>query len=159
MYDRSERAQINQKLKQETKDLIFNQQVEKLIEERKKQKQADAEGKRTYAEKVDQSLYTVTPYVKEPHRFQVEGDDKYFSKQWESMMKDCGFYYDNPSVEQEVQMKRTLQKKYSDDLFQNVMRPRLQSRKDLMLWACSQQNQFMDDMSAPASLKMNCEQY
>ena len=71
MYDRNERAQINQKLKQETKDLIFKQQVEKLIEERKKQKLADFEGQRTYAEKVDQSLYTVTPYVKEPHRFQV----------------------------------------------------------------------------------------
>ena len=71
MYDRNERAQINQKLKQETKDLIFNQQVEKLIEQRKKQKLADFEGQRTYAEKVDQSLYTVTPYVKEPHRFSV----------------------------------------------------------------------------------------
>ena len=80
MYDRNERNEINQKLKQETKDLIFSQQVEKLIEERKQQKLADAEGARTYAEQVDQSLYTDTPYVKEKHRFQVEGDDKYFSK-------------------------------------------------------------------------------
>ena len=40
-------------------------------------------------------------------------------------MKDCGFYFDNPSIQQEVQMKRTLQKKYSDDLFKGVMRPRL----------------------------------
>ena len=50
MYDRNERNEINQKLKQETKDLIFSQQVEKLIEERKQQKLADAEGARTYAE-------------------------------------------------------------------------------------------------------------
>ena len=80
MYDRSERNEINQKLKQETKDLIFNQQLEKLVEQRKQQKLADIEGARTYAEQVDQSLYTSTPYVKEPHRFQVKSDDKYLSK-------------------------------------------------------------------------------
>ena len=40
-------------------------------------------------------------------------------------MKDCAFYFDNPTVDQEVTMKRTLQKKYSDDLFSDVMKPRL----------------------------------
>ena len=40
-------------------------------------------------------------------------------------------------------MKRTLQTKY-DDLFPGVaMRPTLQSRKDLVNWACTAQNSFM----------------
>ena len=71
-------------------------------------------------------------------------------------MRDCSFYFDNPSINQEVTMRRNLQKKYSDDLFNDVMKPRMQSRKDLVLWACESQNQFMDDMSAPEDMKMNC---
>ena len=71
-------------------------------------------------------------------------------------MKDCSFYFDNPSISQEVTMRRNLQKKYSDDLFNDVMKPRMQSRKDLVLWACESQNKFMDDMSAPENMKMNC---
>ena len=39
------------------------------------------------------------------------------------------------------------------------MKPRMQSRKDLVLWACESQNQYMDEMSAPESMKMNCNQY
>ena len=51
-------------------------------------------------------------------------------------MKDCTFYYDAPTISQEIEMRRTLQKKYSDDLFTGVMKPKLQSRKDLVGWAC-----------------------
>ena len=74
-------------------------------------------------------------------------------------MKDCAFYFDNPSIDQEITMRRNLQKKYADDLFADVMKPRLQSRKDLVMWACESQNQFMDEVSAPAKMKLNCMQY
>ena len=72
------------------------------------------------------------------------------------MMGDCAFYFDAPTLGQETTMRRALQKKYADDLFTGVMRPRLQSRKDLVTWACESQNQFMDEKGAPAEMKMNC---
>ena len=54
-------------------------------------------------------------------------------------------------------MKRTLMTKY-DDLFPKVaMKPTLQSRKDLMNWACLQQNAWMQSKDAPADKIMNCE--
>jgi len=52
------------------------------------------------------------------------------------MMGDCAWYFDRPSLEDESKMKKTLMTNY-DDLFPGVpMRPTLQSRKDLMNWAC-----------------------
>ena len=126
---------MQEKLKNETKDRIFNLQLEQAISKKKEQKLADAE--KTYAETVDHSQYTnERTELKTEFRFKVEGDDKFFSKKWEAMMKDCTFYFDSPSLAQELQMKRTLQKKYADDLFKTAMKPRLQTRKDLVLWAC-----------------------
>ena len=54
-------------------------------------------------------------------------------------MKDCAFYFDAPTVEDEVSMKRKLQRKY-DGLFQENWVPPLQSRRDLVTWACNQYN-------------------
>ena len=66
----------------------------------------------------------------------MAGDDKFKSKKWEALMSDCAFYFDKPQIDDERSMKKTLQTKY-DDLFPGVaMRPTLQSRKDLMMWAC-----------------------
>ena len=56
-------------------------------------------------------------------------------------------------------MKRTLQTKY-DDLFPGVaMRPTLQSRKDLVDWACAAQNSFMQAKEAPEDRLMDCSRY
>ena len=109
-----------------------------MIEQRTNEKMTD---ERTYAEKVDKTKYTAQPseFVKS-NRFRIKGDDQFYSKQWEAMMKDCAFYYDRPTITQETTMRQTLQRKYSDDLFSNVMKPRLQSRNDLILWACQSQN-------------------
>ena len=41
-------------------------------------------------------------------RFEVAGDDANKTLMWRSLMKDCAFYYDLPTVEDEVKMKRTL---------------------------------------------------
>ena len=35
---------------------------------------------------------------------------------WRAMMKDCAFYYDAPTIDEEVDMKKKLQRKY-DSLF------------------------------------------
>ena len=40
-------------------------------------------------------------------------------------MKDCTFYFDAPSLDEENDMRRKLQRKYADDLFSDVMKPRL----------------------------------
>tara|TARA_B110001450_G_C17273444_1_gene340487 strand:+ start:51 stop:299 length:249 start_codon:yes stop_codon:yes gene_type:complete len=49
-------------------------------------------------------------------RFDVKGDDENKTLMWRSLMKDCAFYYDVPTLEDELKMKRTLQRKY-DPLF------------------------------------------
>ena len=68
-------------------------------------------------------------------RFQVEGDDADKSKKWHEYMVDCAHYYDKPTLAQEKSMKKDLQFKY-DDLFENGIFPRLQSRRDLLTQAC-----------------------
>ena len=74
-------------------------------------------------------------------------------------MGDCAFYFDKPSLDDESQMKKTLLTKY-DDLFPGApMRPTLQSRKDLVGWACNAQNAWMESKEAPESLKLDCNKY
>ena len=36
-----------------------------------------------------------------PQRFVVEGDDEHKSKTWGNFMRDCAFYYDVPTLEEE----------------------------------------------------------
>ena len=98
-------------------------------------------------------------YGQDPVVFKVEGDDKWKTKKWEAMMGDCAFYFDKPTIADESSMKRTLQTKY-DDLFPGVaMRPTLQSRKDLVNWACAAQNSYMLSKDAPAEKLMDCTRY
>ena len=55
----------------------------------------------------------------------MANDDKFKTKKWESLMRDCAFYLDRPTIREESSMKKTLQTKY-DDLFPgSVMRPTL----------------------------------
>jgi hypothetical protein len=73
-------------------------------------------------------------------------------------MRDCAFYYDQPSLNDESRMKKTLLTKY-DDLFpKSVMRPVLQSRKDLVNWACAAQNSFMESREVPDKA-IDCTRY
>ena len=55
---------------------------------------------------------------------------------WGSLMKDCAYYFDQPTTDEEVKMKRTLQRKY-DHLFSVGWRPAIKSRRDLVTWACT----------------------
>ena len=54
-------------------------------------------------------------------------------------MKDCAFYYDVPTIDEENKMKRTLQRKY-DSILKPGWRPSLTTRRDLLEWACNQVN-------------------
>ena len=55
MNSRNERNEFNEKLKNETKDLIFSKQLEQMVEKRMQEKVNDAD--KTFAEKVDRAEY------------------------------------------------------------------------------------------------------
>lgn len=153
------REQVEAKLRQETRDQIFNRQLAEVIAQKQKER-IDSVNK-TYAEQVDASKYTHAKLNlgQDPPSYKIQGDNKFKTKKWEAMMSDCAFYFDRPSIAEESAMKKTLMTKY-DDLFPGVaMKPVLQSRKDLMNWACGAQNSFMADKGAPEENIMDCTRY
>ena len=130
------REQVEAKLRQETKDQIFNRQLADALAAHQTARQAKPQN--SYMNAGETSRYTQTrpTWGEDTPVFKVAGDDKYKTKKWEAMMSDCAFYFDKPDLADESKMKRTLMTKY-DDLFPSVaMKPALQTRKDLMNWAC-----------------------
>ena len=93
--------------------------------------------------------------VADRKRFTVANDDANQTLMWRALMKDCAFYYDAPTIEDEVAMKKKLQFKY-DSLLQPGWVPPLTSRRDLLTWGCNQYNSnvqqredFSEDQLAP----------
>ena len=121
-------------------------------------KEAERAKAKSYAETVDRSKYTKEDALVYKKAFRVEGDDKFKSKLWGSMMTDASFYYDNPTLQDEQEMRKKMQYRY-DSLFSSVMRPPLQSRKDLVSWTCQAQNQWMSEKGAPEDMAMDCSNY
>ena len=111
-------------------------------------KESERKEEKTYAEKVDRTKYSPDQALVYKKAFKVAGDDKFKSKMWGSMMTDVTFYLDNPTLDDELEMRKKLQYKY-DSLFSDTMRPPLQSRKDLVGWTCSAQNTWMESKEAP----------
>ena len=151
------RAQVEAKLRSETRDQIFNRQLADVMAQKEQHRATSEQG---YSEKVDWTEYTTSrpTYGQDPVVFKVEDDDKFNSKKWEAMLSDCAFYYDRPTLRDESNMKKTLLTKY-DDLFTVAMRPTLQTRKDLINWACTAQNSYMTTSDAPAEKVMDCTKY
>ena len=73
-------------------------------------------------------------------------------------MRDSALYYDNPTIEDERNIKRKLQKRY-DGLFEAQWNPRLRSRRDLLTWSCLEKNKAMEAKSAPETNLDDCENY
>lgn len=71
-------------------------------------------------------------------------------------MRDAAYYFDNPTLKQEIKMKSTMQAKY-DSLFTEGWRPPLQTRSDLVSWVCHEHNKFVSDHGAPEAHTWNCE--
>jgi len=112
-----------------------------------------------YAEGRDWQQYRLQPSYKEVHPFTVEGDDsKYHNAKWNSLLKDSAFYYDVPSIEDEREMRFKLQLRY-DDLFESAWRPPLQSRRDLVQWACEEKNKYLEAKGASEKLMEDCSNY
>ena len=89
-------------------------------------------------------------------RFTVEGDDSSNTLMWRSLMKDCAYYFDVPTLDQENRMRRTLQRKY-DHLFYAGWRPALTTRRDLVTWACTQYNRSQSE--AGSEDLVDCDNY
>ena len=82
--------------------------------------------------------------LQRPVEFTVEKDDKYNTKLWASLMKDCAFYYDTPFANDKVEIKNKLQLRY-DSLFSEQWKAPLNNRRELLLWACEQRNNYMTE--------------
>ena len=74
-------------------------------------------------------------------------------------MYDCAYYYDFPSAEDELMMKKLLQRKY-DPILKEGWRPPLYTRKDLLTWAC---NQYVDTLKERPEVSLvhypKCDNY
>ena len=147
-----DKKQLQNEMTGQVRDEIFNRRFERMIQQRLGLAQYDAQ--KTYAEKVKREEYTVFEGRRKPERFQVEGDDSHKTKKWEALFTDCSFYFDQPTLKQEVEMKKKIQLKY-DDLFQEGWRPALQTRKDLVEWACRSHNAYQDEKGIEVT--HNCE--
>lgn len=91
--------------------------------------------------------------------FTVEGDDHQLRKaKWASLLKDSAFYFDKPTLQQERDMRFKLQQRY-DDLFEEAWRPPLQNRRELVLWSCQKQNEFLEGKGAAEDQLDDCSNY
>lgn len=109
----------------------------------------------------DSKKYTLVKptYGTDPVMFKVAGDNKFKSKKWDALMSDCAFYFDKPTLKDESSMKKTLMTKYDDLFVGTAMKPTLQSRKDLLGWACTAQNSWMTAKDAPEQHMIDCTRY
>jgi hypothetical protein len=118
--------------------------------------EVQADSKKHYSERVNKDNYMLASEEDKLAKFKIADDEPRFQpKMWASAMRDSAYYFDRPTLEQEIKMKKTLQSKY-DDLFQEGWMPPMQSRVDLVSWVCMQQNKFMQEHDA-SDKQWNCE--
>ena len=152
MYSQQEHRE---KLKQEAKNYLFDQEFAAEVERQISEKQANQTktlSEATNVKRLDTQKWRQTS------RFEVTGDDENKTLMWRSLMKDCAFYYDVPTIDDEMKMKKTLQRKY-DPLFTQGWRPALTTRKDLVTWACKQYNGSLEAREIPVENHVNCDNY
>merc|ERR1711885_21618 len=77
---------------------------------------------------------------------------------WRALMKDCAFYYDAPTIKEELSMQKTIQRKY-DSLLQPGWKAQLACRKDLVTWACNSYNSNLQAREDFDGNLADCENY
>jgi len=150
---------MEEQLKQKAKARLFEDQFAEAFNKYITEKREGIN--QSYADKRDWKEYRAMPLKlsQDTAVFAVEGDDgKFREAKWNAMLKDCAFYFDNPSLEDEHKALLKLQQRY-DDLFASHWKPPLQSRRDLVTWACEQRNAFMQAKEAPEDKLLQCENY
>ena len=102
----------------------------------KRLEEVQANHKNHFSETVDKREYNVAEERKKPTRFVIAEDEPTLQpKMWQSAIRDAAYYFDSPTLQQEIKMKKTLQSKY-DALFTEGWRPPMQTRSDLVTWVC-----------------------
>ena len=132
------RNELYNELKEARREQLFWREFDKEVANQiamKKEGKVESDGYHP-----DKCKY-IKPYQR-PEAFTVENDDKHHTKLWDSMLKDCAFYFDNPNATDKVATKKKLQFRY-DSLFSSSWRAPLNNRHDLLLWACQQRNSYM----------------
>ena len=148
---------MEEQLKAQAKAAIFERQFAEQFEKHLNKKRLGQED--LLADKVNRNDYTYLDGYKEVKPFTVEGDDNNLRiAKWNSLLRDAAFYYDYPTLEQEKKQRSKIQLRY-DDLFENTMRFPLQSRRDLLTWACQAKNNNLQEKGAQPELLENCEAY
>ena len=150
---------MEEQLKQKAKAKLFEEQFAEAFDKYIGEKRQGIN--QSYADKRDWKDYRAMPLKlsQDTEVFAVEGDDPQFRQaKWNSLLKDCAFYFDNPSLDDEYKTLTRLQKRY-DDLFSQHWKPPLQSRRDLMTWACEQRNSFMQERGASEEMLLECSNY
>ena len=93
-----------EKLKQEAKNFLFDQNFQAEVQRQIAEKQAKKD--KTLVEKLGQDAPEQRDRLSS--RFVIQGDDENKTLMWRSLMKDSAYYYDVPTLDDEVKMKRTL---------------------------------------------------
>ena len=88
---------------------------------------------------------------KRPKTFVIENDDKHHTKLWDSMIKDTTYYFDAPIADDKIEIKKKLQFRY-DSLFATSWSAPLTNRRELVLWACHQKNNYMKEHGNEAAV-------
>ena len=130
MYSQQE---TRARLENEAQNILFEAEFQKEVDRLIAEKQANKN--KTLAEKL--KVEHRSPLQNQ--RFSIEGDDEMQSEMWKSFLKDCAYYYDVPTIDDENKMRRTLQYKY-DSILPAGWRAPLTSRRDLLTWACNRAN-------------------
>lgn len=148
---------MEEQLKSQAKAAIFERQFAEQFEKQLNKKRSGQQD--LLADKVNRDHYTYLDGYQEVKPFTVEGDDNNLRiAKWNSLLKDAAFYFDYPTLEQEKKYRSKIQLRY-DDLFENTMRFPLQSRRDLLTWACQAKNDHLKQKEADEGLLENCEAY
>uniref|UniRef100_A0A7S3IYN0 Uncharacterized protein n=1 Tax=Strombidium inclinatum TaxID=197538 RepID=A0A7S3IYN0_9SPIT len=72
------------------------------------------------------------------------------------MLTASAYYFDHPTLDQEVKMKHTLQTEF-DHVLPSGWRPPLQSRRDLLVWSCNHYTNHLKDEGRLAEDAFTCE--
>jgi len=150
--------QLEDKLKTTAKSAIFERDFALAFDKYIAEKRNNSN--KTYAEKKDWSVYTLNPSnERQIVDFTVQGDDaKLHQAKWKSFLKDSAFYLDQPTLQEQREMKFKLQHRY-DNLFADAWQAPLQSRKNLLTWTCEKRNEYLAEREAPEGLIEDCKNY
>ena len=140
------------KLQKDAQNLLFEAEFQKEVERQIAARQA------TSGKSLVERLGIQEKVEPTNKRFVIEGDDEHQSLMWKSLLKDCAFYYDVPTIQDEDKMRSTLMRKY-DGVLPRGWRAPLTTRRDLLTWACSQLNSSFQEKGFPETELLQCDNY